>query len=50
MQDPGMESRAGGTSLGEPGSTDFVGVEVLVPAQGNGINLSTRVISSQSTA
>ena len=38
-----MGSRAEGTEFWEPDLIDFVGVELLVPAQGNGINLSTRV-------
>ena len=43
MQDPGMGSRAEGAGLGEPGLIDFVRVELLVPAQGDVINLSARV-------
>ena len=42
MWNPGVGSRAEGARLGKPGVTDFVGIELLVPAQGDGINLSTR--------
>ena len=38
-----MEYRAKGTGLGIPGHIDFVGEELLVPPQGDGIHLSTRV-------
>ena len=43
MGDPGIGRRAKGTGLGKPGLIDFVGVELLVLAQGDGIHLSTRV-------
>ena len=32
-----------GTGLGVPGLTDFVGEELLIPAQGYCVHLSTRV-------
>ena len=38
-----MGCRAKGAILGVPGLIDFVGEELLVPAQGDGIHLSTRI-------
>ena len=38
-----MGCRAEGIGLREPGLTDFVGEKLFVPAQGDGIHLSTRV-------
>ena len=38
-----MGSRAEGARLGEPGLINFMGVQLLVPAQGCRINFSTMV-------
>ena len=38
-----MGCRVKGARLGIPGFINFVGEKILVPAQGDGIHLSTRV-------
>ena len=42
MQDPAMGSKDKGIGLEEPGLIDFLGERHPVPAQGDGIHLSTR--------